>query len=135
MDFLNAMTVDVEDYFHVQAFADVIARRDWERYPSRVERNTFRLLEMFRRQEGSSNVFCLRLGSRKFPGLVHAICKAGHRVGCHGYAHRVIYDGNEMDFRDDLRRARQVIEDITGTKRNQFPCAELFDYIRDPVGF
>ena len=67
MDFLNAMTVDVEDYFHVQAFAGVIARRDWKSYPSRVERNTFRLLEMFRREEGSSNVFCPRLGSSRVP--------------------------------------------------------------------
>ena len=120
MDFLNAMTVDVEDYFHVQAFAGVIARRDWKSYPSRVERNTFRLLEIFAGKKVRATFFVLGWVAAKFPGLVHAICKADHRVGCHGYAHRVIYGGNEMDFRDDLRRARQVIENITGTKVTSF---------------
>ena len=118
--FLNAMTVDVEDYFHVQAFAEVISRTDWDRYPSRVERNTFRLLEMFAGRQVRATFFVLGWVAERFPGLVQAIRKAGHRVGCHGYAHRLIYEGNEMDFRDDVRRARQIIEDITGISVTSF---------------
>jgi polysaccharide deacetylase family protein (PEP-CTERM system associated) len=118
--FLNAITVDVEDYFHVQAFAGVIGRSDWERYPSRVERNTFRLLEMFASRQVRATFFVLGWVAEKFPGLVQAIGKAGHRVGCHGYAHRAIYDGSEMDFRDDVRRAREIIEDILGIPVTSF---------------
>ncbi|HSE85778.1 MAG TPA: XrtA system polysaccharide deacetylase [Candidatus Binatia bacterium] len=120
MGFLNAMTVDVEDYFHVQAFAGVIARTDWERYPSRVERNTLRLLEMFACRQVRGTFFVLGWVAEKFPGLVQAIRKAGHRVGCHGYAHRLIYEGSEIDFRKDVRRARQTIEDVTGMSVTSF---------------
>jgi polysaccharide deacetylase family protein (PEP-CTERM system associated) len=110
------MTVDVEDYFHVQAFANVISRSDWECYPSRVEQNTLRLLEIFACRQVRATFFVLGWVAERFPRLVQAIYKAGHRVGCHGYAHRVIFEGTEVDFRNDLRRARQIIEDITGTK-------------------
>lgn len=120
MGFLNAMTVDVEDYFHVQAFAGVIGRSDWQRYPSRVEGNTLRLLELFASRRVRATFFVLGWVAERFPGLVQAIGKAGHHVGCHGYAHRVIYDGDKMDFRDDLRRARQIIEDITGMPVTSF---------------
>jgi len=106
--------VDVEDYFHVQAFARVISRSDWDRYPTRVERNTLRLIEMFASRQVRATFFVLGWVAERFPTLVQAICKAGHRIGCHGYAHRVIYEGNEMDFRNDIRRARQVLEDIAG---------------------
>jgi polysaccharide deacetylase family protein (PEP-CTERM system associated) len=120
MGLVNAMTVDVEDYFHVQAFASVIGRGDWERFPSRVEHNTFRLLDMFASRQVRATFFVLGWVAEKFPGLVRAIGHAGHRVGCHGYAHIMIYDCNEVDFRDDVRRARQVIEDITGMPVTSF---------------
>ena len=84
MGFLNAMTVDVEDYFHVQAFAGVVARPDWERYPSRVERNTLRLLEIFAQSQVRATFFVLGWVAERFPGLVQAIRNAGHLVGCHG---------------------------------------------------
>jgi polysaccharide deacetylase family protein (PEP-CTERM system associated) len=118
--FLNAMTVDVEDYFHVQAFAGVVARPDWERYPSRVERNTLRLLEIFAQSQVRATFFVLGWVAERFPGLVQAIRNAGHLVGCHGYWHRVIYEGDEMDFRNDVQRARKTIEDIIGTKVTSF---------------
>jgi len=118
--FVNAMTVDVEDYFHVQAFASVVERSSWEGYPSRVERNTLRLLEMFACKRVRATFFVLGWVAERFPALVQAIRKAGHRVGCHGYAHRVIYEGDEADFRNDVRRARQTIEDITGMSVTSF---------------
>jgi polysaccharide deacetylase family protein (PEP-CTERM system associated) len=116
---VNAMTVDVEDYFHV-AFASTVERSSWEGYPSRVEQNTVRLLEMFACRRVRATFFVLGWVAEKFPALVQAIRKAGHRVGCHGYAHRVIYEGDETDFRNDVRRARQTIEDITGMPVTSF---------------
>ena len=120
MAFLNAMTVDVEDYFHVQAFAKVIGRGDWERYPSRVERNTLRLLEMFARMEVRATFFVLGWVAERFPGLIQAIGKARHRIGCHGYAHQMICGSSEKVFRNDLRRAKQILEDITGLPITSF---------------
>jgi polysaccharide deacetylase family protein (PEP-CTERM system associated) len=117
---LNAMTVDVEDYFHVQAFARVVDPSDWDGYPSRVERNTYRVLEIFARRSVRGTFFLLGWVAERYPGLVQAICKAGHRIGCHSYAHRAIYEGNQSDFRNDLRRARQVIEDISGIAVKSF---------------
>ena len=116
MNCLNALTVDVEDYFHVQAFAGVVRQTDWERYPSRVEQNTYRLLELFSSKRVRATFFVLGWVAERFPGLVQAIGKAGHRIGCHGYAHQVIYESNDVDFRNDVRRAKQIIEDITGTR-------------------
>src|SRR5919106_4026588 len=114
------MTVDVEDYFHVQAFARVVDRSDWEGYPSRVEDNTSRVLELFAHGSVRATFFLLGWVAERYPGLVQAICKAGHRIGCHSYAHRAIYEGSQTDFRNDLRRARGVIEDITGTAVTSF---------------
>lgn len=108
------MTVDVEDYFHVQAFARVIKRTDWDSYPSRVERNTMRLLEIFSEKNVRATFFVLGWVAEKCPRLLQAICEGGHVVGCHSYAHRAIYDGTQEQFRSDVRQARQIIEDRTG---------------------
>jgi polysaccharide deacetylase family protein (PEP-CTERM system associated) len=110
----NALTVDVEDYFHVQAFASVVGRSDWDRYPIRVERNTYRLLELFARKGIRATFFVLGWVAMRCPALVVQISKAGHQVGCHGFSHQAIYSGSEADFRTDLRRAKQVIEDSLG---------------------
>jgi len=117
---LNALTVDVEDYFHVQAFASVIRRDDWDAYPCRVERNTLRLLELFASRRVQATFFVLGWVAERCPRLVEAIRKAGHRIACHGYAHRVIYEGSESDFRNDVRRAKKTIEDITGIPVTSF---------------
>jgi polysaccharide deacetylase family protein (PEP-CTERM system associated) len=114
------MTVDVEDYFHVQAFAGVVNRSEWDGYPSRVERNTLRLLEMFAGRHIRATFFVLGWVAERYPGLVQAICKAGHRVGCHSYAHQAIYEGSQVEFRNDLRRARQAIENIAGRSVTSF---------------
>jgi polysaccharide deacetylase family protein (PEP-CTERM system associated) len=110
----NALTVDVEDYFHVQAFAGVVSRSDWERYPIRVERNTYRLLELFACKGIRATFFVLGWVAMRCPGLVVQISKAGHHVGCHGFSHQAIYSGSVADFRMDLRKAKQVIEDVLG---------------------
>lgn len=132
---LNALTVDVEDYFHVQAFARVISRNDWDRYPSRVERNTLRMLEILAGQQVRATFFVLGWVAERSPGLIKAIRKAGHRIGCHGYSHRLIYEGDEMDFRNDVRRARRIIEDLTGIGVTSFRAPSYSITSKTPWAF
>ncbi len=111
---MNALTVDVEDYYHVLAFSRVIPQEDWDSYPSRVAMNTYRLLEILARQGARATFFVLGWVARRYPKLVVDISKAGHKVGCHGYAHQPIYSGSPLDFRKDLRNAKQTLEDVLG---------------------
>jgi polysaccharide deacetylase family protein (PEP-CTERM system associated) len=112
----NALTVDVEDYYHVLAFANVIPRKDWDQFPSRVAMNTYRVLEILARQGARATFFVLGWVARRYPNLVADIFKAGHRVGCHGYAHQPIYSGTQLEFRKDLREAKQTLEDALGSQ-------------------
>lgn len=111
---INALTVDVEDYFHVQAFADVIRPEQWLCYPARVERNTRRLLEIFDAHKIRATFFVLGWVAEHYPALVREIGAAGHEVGSHGYGHRMIDRGGPDDFREDLRRSKNLIEDQLG---------------------
>jgi polysaccharide deacetylase family protein (PEP-CTERM system associated) len=117
---INVMTVDVEDYFHVQAFAGTIDRRRWDTYPLRVEQNTRRVLEMFHEFNVRATFFVLGWVAERCPNLVREIAHAGHEVGCHGYAHQPIYGGDEVAFRQDLRHAVGVIENIVGRRLRSY---------------
>ena len=111
---VNALTVDVEDYFQVQAFADVIKHSDWSRYSSRVERNTYRLLEIFAARKVHATFFILGWVAKRFPQLVRDIAGEGHEIGSHGYAHQMIGAASKDAFREDLRRSKFIIEDFLG---------------------
>ena len=111
---LNALTVDVEDYFQVSAFAPYLAQADWDRFPSRVAGNTQRLLEMLARREVRATFFVLGWIARRLPRLVEEIRAAGHEIGSHGYAHQLIYRMSPDEFRADLVRARAALEDASG---------------------
>jgi polysaccharide deacetylase family protein (PEP-CTERM system associated) len=111
---VNALTVDVEDYFQVEAFAEVVRREDWPRWESRVERNTHLLLEMFARHRVSATFFTLGWVAERHPGLVRAIAAAGHEIACHSYEHRLIYRQTLAEFRQDTQRAKGILEDLTG---------------------
>lgn len=111
---LNALTVDVEDYFHVAAFQGVIRPSDWDSFPLRVENNTARLLDLFASQGVTATFFVLGWVARKCPSLIREIGRRGHEVGCHGYLHQAIYLGSPEDFRGDVRQAKAVLEDLVG---------------------
>ncbi len=113
---INALTVDVEDYYQVEAFAEVVRREDWPRWESRVERNTQRLLELFARYDVRATFFTLGWVAERHPGLVRAIIAAGHEVACHGYAHRLIYRQTPDEFRADVHRAKGILEDLLGAR-------------------
>jgi len=111
---LNAMSVDVEDYFQVSAFDGLVSRSEWDRRESRVSRNTAALLELFAGANIRATFFVLGWVAERFPDLVREIRLAGHEIASHGYAHRLVYSTTPEEFRDDLRRARAALESIAG---------------------
>lgn len=119
-DVVNAMSVDVEDYFQVNAFDSVVSRDRWENLESRVTRNTDRLLGLFEAGGVTATFFVLGWVAERFPSLVAAIAKQGHEVASHGYAHRLIYNQTREAFRDDVRRAKDLLESATGVHVDGF---------------
>ncbi|MDA1164699.1 MAG: DUF3473 domain-containing protein [Planctomycetota bacterium] len=110
----NAMTVDVEDYFHVSGFADRISKSDWDSMPSRVVENTHRLMSLLERYETRGTFFVLGWVAEKFPQLVRDIHQAGHEVGCHSFWHQLVYDLSPEEFREDLVKSRDILQDLIG---------------------
>lgn len=108
----NAMTVDVEDYFHVSALAGSIDRASWDRLPCRVERNTQRLLDLFDARGIRATFFVLGWVAERYPGLIREIARRGHEVACHGLTHELVYRQSPQAFREQTRRAKSLLEDL-----------------------
>jgi polysaccharide deacetylase family protein (PEP-CTERM system associated) len=111
---VNAMTIDVEDYFHVSVFDGVLPRAEWNTFESRVSANTERLLQIFEEYEVRATFFVLGWVAERFPDLVRDIAGRGHEIASHGYAHRLIYDQTPAAFREDVRRAKALLEEACG---------------------
>lgn len=111
---VNAMTVDVEDYFQVAAFERVIARTDWLRWPSHVETNTHRVLELFERHGVTATFFVLGWVAERFPALVREIAAAGHEVASHGFGHERLTNLTREAFREGIIRTKRLLEDLSG---------------------
>jgi sugar transferase (PEP-CTERM system associated)/polysaccharide deacetylase family protein (PEP-CTERM system associated) len=109
-----ALAVDVEDYFQATAFRHAIRYDQWECMESRVERNTKRVLDLMSELNQRGTFFILGWIAERFPALVRAIQAAGHELGCHSYAHRLVYEQTPNEFRYDTLRARKAIEDASG---------------------
>ena len=114
MTHLNALTVDVEDYFHVSALAEVISRKDWAHMEYRAERSTERLLQMFAEKNVKATFFVLGWVTEKSPGLVRRIHDAGHEIACHGLTHELVYRQTPEVFRDETTRSKKMLEDCIG---------------------
>lgn len=117
---LNAMTIDVEDYFHVSVFDGIIPRASWSEMESRVCRNTERLLDLFDEFRVRGTFFVLGWVAERYPDLVRTIARRGHEVASHGYAHRLVYDQTPAAFREDVRRAKELLEDAAGCRVGGF---------------
>jgi polysaccharide deacetylase family protein (PEP-CTERM system associated) len=113
---VNAMSVDVEDYYHVSAFDRVVPKDEWTQLESRVERNTERLLETFDRARVKATFFVLGCVAERFPALVRRIADLGHEVASHGFHHQLIYSLTPRQFRDDVRSAKELLEDLSGRR-------------------
>lgn len=110
----DLLSIDVEDYFHVEAFADRVSRADWPQFTRRVRRNTERILELLTQYQQTATFFVLGWVAEREPGLVRAIADAGHELACHSHVHRRVFTLAPREFRDDLRRAKAAIEDAGG---------------------
>ncbi len=111
----NALTVDVEDYFHVSALAPSIRRDSWDSRESRVVGNTHRLLALFEQFDVRGTFFVLGWVAERYPQLVKAIAASGHEIACHGFSHRLVYEQSPKEFREEALRSKNLLEDITGS--------------------
>lgn len=121
----GAMTVDVEDYFQVAAFAQQVKRQDWDAYPCRVERNVERVLSLFADAGVSGTFFTLGWIAERYPNVVRRIVDAGHEVASHGYEHVKVHQQCPADFRRDIRRTKAIIEDISGKRVKGYRAASF----------
>lgn len=108
----NAMTIDVEDYFHVSAFAAHVRPSEWDGYECRVEANTEKLLDVFDTGGIKATFFVLGWVAERYPALVKGIAARGHEIACHGYSHRLVYDQSPAEFRAETELSKRVLEDL-----------------------
>ena len=111
----NALTIDVEDYFQVSAFAPHIARSDWDQRECRIERNVERILELLAGHETKATFFTLGWIAERYPQLVRTIVAEGHELASHGYGHQRVSDLSEPEFRADIERAKAILEDLSSS--------------------
>lgn len=112
---LNAMSVDIEDWFQVGAFETVIARGDWDGLERRVERNTDAVLALFADAGVSATFFTLGWVAERHPALMRRIVDAGHELASHGYAHERVFTLSRQEFAANLDRTRKLLEDTSGS--------------------
>src|ERR1700730_11110402 len=105
----NAMSVDVEDFFQVQAFAGTVERSSWDSIPRRVEANTDKVLALFSDAGITATFFILGWIAERHPDLVRRIVEQGHELASHGYAHVPVYEQTPTEFRADVRRTKKLL--------------------------
>jgi polysaccharide deacetylase family protein (PEP-CTERM system associated) len=132
---VNAMTVDVEDWFQVQAFAGVFPRERWESLPRRVEANTEAFLQMFAEAGVKATFFTLGWVADRHKALVRRIVAEGHELASHGYWHRLAHEQDVAAFREDVGRARRVLEDVGGVAVRGYRAPTFSINARNPWAF
>ncbi|MCI5046747.1 MAG: DUF3473 domain-containing protein [Aquisalinus sp.] len=120
---LNAISVDVEDYFQVWALSEVIKREDWDSIPLRVEQATRTVLDLFDRTQSKGTFFTLGWVAEKAPSLIREIAARGHEVASHGYDHTKVFDQSPDEFRADIRKTKHILEDVSGQPVKGFRAA------------
>lgn len=108
----NYLTIDVEDYFQVAAFADIVSPRDWGSMEQRVEANIAIILSLLKKHDTRATFFIVGWTAENHPEVVRAIMNHGHNIGCHSYWHRNIYDLTPEEFREDTLKAKTILERI-----------------------
>ena len=131
----NAMTVDVEDYFQVWALSSKIARASWERQACRIEANMDLILDLFRRHGAKATFFTLGWVAERYPGLVRRIVDDGHELASHGLEHVRVSEQSPAVFRQDVRRAKAILEDCGGVAVKGYRAASFSIDERSPWAF
>jgi len=132
---VNALTIDVEDYFQVSAFAARIARDDWDRLPCRVERNVCTILELLAGAGTKATFFCLGWVAERYPGVVRRLADEGHEIASHGFAHQRATDQTPDEFLTDIARAKKLLEDVTGNPVQGYRAPSFSVGERNPWAF
>ncbi len=120
---VNAITIDVEDYYQVSAFESVVPSDSWGSYESRVEKNTYLLLDLLEETQAYATFFVLGWVAQRHPKLVKAIHQRGHEVSSHGYSHQRVYTQTPDKFREETRLSKKILEDIIGKAVNGYRAA------------
>lgn len=110
----HALSIDLEEFFQIHALSDVIAPESWETFPPSIEQNTNKILAELESRGVVATFFCLGWVASRHPALIKEIHSQGHEIACHGYSHQVIYNQNRESFRNDVYKAKTVLEDIIG---------------------
>jgi polysaccharide deacetylase family protein (PEP-CTERM system associated) len=135
MTIRNAMTVDVEDYFQVQAFAGVVSRSRWNDFTPRVGTNVARILDRFAAAGVHATFFTLGWVAERHPGMVRRIVAEGHELASHGYGHALVHTLDASQFRADVSRARKLLEDIAGVAVTGYRAPTFSLGVRTPWAF
>ena len=112
----HVLSFDVEEHFQVSAFWSDARRQHWDQLESRVERNTFRLADLLEHFETKATFFILGWVAERCPELVKSLAKQGHEIASHGYGHELVTNQTDGEFRDDVRRSKRILEDLTGER-------------------
>ncbi len=130
----NALTIDVEDYFQVSAFAPYIERGKWDSRECRVEANVDRILALLAEHDVKATFFTLGWVAQRYPELVRRIVKGGHELASHGYGHERVSDLSEAEFFEDIYRAKTLLEDIGGCQGSRLSRPQFFNRFCQSVG-
>ena len=122
----NALTIDVEDYFQVAALAEAVDQDDWGSMEYRVEANTDRLLALFDERGIRATFFTLGWVAERSPALVRRIRDAGHEIASHGYSHQLVYNQSPEVFREETRKSKAILENITGEPVTGYRAASYY---------
>lgn len=120
---VNGLSVDVEDYYQVQALEAAYTRPNWDSYPSRVDRNTRAILDIFAASKVKGTFFTLGWIAERNPGTIRAIVEGGHELASHGYCHHRVDSQTPDEFRADIRRTKKILEDIGGVEVRGYRAA------------
>ena len=131
----GVLTIDVEEHFHVHAFAGVIDRADWPNHESRVEANTDRILQIFADGGATGTFFTLGCVADRHPALIRRIVDAGHELASHGQDHYAVFDQDRATFFQDVRRSRLTLEDIGSTAVRGYRAASFSIDERSPWAY
>jgi polysaccharide deacetylase family protein (PEP-CTERM system associated) len=109
---INALSIDMEDYFQAKAMESVIHFQEWGQQASRIRSNVHRLLNLFQKFRTRATFFILAWNAEHYPGLVKDVQREGHEIACHGYKHMDIYRQTQEEFRADIGRSKKILEQI-----------------------
>jgi polysaccharide deacetylase family protein (PEP-CTERM system associated) len=129
---MNALTIDVEDYFHVTAFASDLDRERWSSLECRVENNTLRMLDLFAQHKVRATFFVLGWVAERYPDLVKRLHAGGHEIACHGLTHELVYKQAPATFRKETAYAKSLLEDLSGAAVRGYRAA-TYSIVRESM--